>query len=92
MIQSPLDEQEPAYDDTFSFYPVPLTPRQLEEAVVFQRLHLYNRLQPCGAAALQRHLRNLGVEPLPSVSSIGRVLAKHCLTYGRTGYYPEDDR
>jgi hypothetical protein len=92
MIPSPLDEAEPTYDDTFTFYPVPLSPRQLEEAIVFERLHLYNHLQPCGAPALQRHLRELGVEPLPSVSTIGRILSRNFLTHGRTGYYPEDYR
>jgi|GEM_PF-2091402 len=92
MIRSPLDEPEPMYDDTFTAYPIPMNREQIKEAVVFERLHLYNHLQPCGAQALLKHLRELGVEPLPSVSTIGRILADNHLTHGRTGYYPEDYR
>ena len=65
---------------------------QVEQIIVSERLHLYNRMKPCGAAALRQHLHNLEVTPVPSTSTIGRILAKHCLSHGRTGYYPEDNR
>lgn len=63
---------------------------EVEQVIVSERLYLYNRMKPCGAAALRQHLYGLEVTPLPSISTIGRILAKHCLTHGRTGYYPED--
>ena len=63
---------------------------EVEQVIVSERLHLYNRMKPCGATALRQHLYGLEVTPLPSISTIGRILAKHCLTHGRTGYYPED--
>jgi hypothetical protein len=81
---------DPAYDNQFTVYPPSLTQQELEEVIVFERLHLYNSLKPCGAAALHRHLRHLGLEQLPSVSTIQRVLTKRCLTNCRTGYYRED--
>jgi putative transposase len=68
------------------------SPDQVEQIIVSERLHLYNRMKPCGAAALRRHLHDMEVIPTPSVGSIGRILAKHCLTHGRTGHYPEDHR
>jgi hypothetical protein len=80
-------ETDPIYDDQFTIYPSSLPPQELEEAVVFERLYLYNRLKPCGAAALKNHLRYLGLEQLPSVSTINRILSKHCLTFGQTGWY-----
>lgn len=83
-------EPDPMYDDQFTVYPSSLTQKELEEIVVMERLSLYNNLRPCGAVALRRHLKNLGLEQLPSVRTIGRILSKHCLTNCRTGYYPED--
>lgn len=71
-------------------YPPTLSREEMEEVLVMERLHLYNHLKPCGASALRRLLSNLGVRDLPSVSTIGRILAQRCLTNGRTGYYPED--
>jgi hypothetical protein len=85
-----VGDNDPMYDDTFTVYPPSLTQKELEEVVVFERLCLYNRNKPCGAKSLQRHLRYLGLEQLPSISSINRILSKHCLTNNRTGYYPED--
>jgi hypothetical protein len=83
-----IGEPDPMYDDTFTVYPSSLTPQEFESAIVFERLHLYNRQKPCGAVALRRHLRYLGAEKIPSVSTIQRILSKHCLTNKRTGYYP----
>jgi hypothetical protein len=66
------------------------TPYEIEQIVVMERLHLYNHGLPCGARAIRRKLDSEGVEPLPSVSTIGRILSRNYLTHNRTGYYPED--
>lgn len=63
---------------------------EIEQIIVFERLHLYNSMKPCGAAALKQYLHSREISPVPSAGTIGRILAKHCLTNGRTGYYPED--
>ena len=64
---------------------------EIEQIVVMQRLHLYNRGLPCGAKAIRNLLDQQGVRPLPSVSTIKRILSRNCLTYGRTGFYPGDE-
>jgi hypothetical protein len=64
---------------------------EIEQIVMLERLHLYNRGVPCGAQATRNLLEQEGVRPLPSVSTIKRILSRNCLTYGRTGYYPEDE-
>jgi hypothetical protein len=66
------------------------TPEEIKQIVVMERLHLYNWGLPCGAQAIRRKLHNEGIEPLPSLSTIGRILSRNCLTHGPTGYYPED--
>jgi hypothetical protein len=63
---------------------------EIEQIVIMERLHLYNRGIPCGAQAIRRQLDRQGVQPLPSLSTIKRILSRNCLTHGRTGYYPED--
>lgn len=92
MFSVPINEPDPMYDDTFSVYPSSLTKKELEYAVVTERLHLYNNLKPSGAAAIRKHLQSLGVVKLPSISTIGKILSEKYLTYGRTGYYPGDYR
>jgi hypothetical protein len=77
-------------DAAISIYPSSLTRKETEKVIEMERLHLYNRLKPCGAAALRKHLIARGMSNPPSVSSIGKILAKKCLTNGRTGYYPGD--
>ena len=64
---------------------------EIEQIVIMDRLHLYNKGVPCGARAIQNLLFERCVLPLPSVSTIKRILSRNCLTYGRTGYYPEDE-
>ena len=64
--------------------------KDIEQIVVMERLHLYNRGVPCGAQAIRNLLAQEGVRPLPSVSTIKRILSRNCLTFSRTGYYPED--
>ena len=66
------------------------TREEIEEIVVRERLHLYNRGLAYGAHAISRVLDQEGVRPLPSVSTINRILSRNCLTHRRTGYYPED--
>lgn len=59
----------------------------LEEQVKFVRLELYNQGMFCGAQAIRWRLEELAVEPLPSLSTIGRILVRHDLTDRRTGRY-----
>lgn len=66
------------------------TRAEIEQIVVMERLHLYNRGLHCGAKAIRRKLGQQGVQPLPSISTMKRILSRNCLTHGRTGYYPED--
>ena len=66
------------------------TPEEIEQIVVMERLNLYNRGLPCGAQAIRWKLHREGIEPLPSLSTIGRILSRNYLTHRRTGYYPED--
>lgn len=61
---------------------------EIEQIVVLERLHLYNRGIPCGAKAIRNRLQQQGILPLPSLSTIKRILARHGLTHGRTGLYP----
>jgi len=63
------------------------TTPSLEEHVTFVRLELYNQGVFCGAQAIRWRLEELGVEPLPSLSTIGRILVRHDLTDRRTGRY-----
>lgn len=65
---------------------------EIEQIVVMERLHLYNKGLPCGATALHRHLRDAClVVALPSVSRIGKILTQYGLTYGRTGWYEGEE-
>ena len=63
---------------------------EIEEIVVIERLHLYNKGLPCGAKAIRNLLYEQWVRPLPSISTIKRILSRNCLTHRRTGYYPGD--
>jgi hypothetical protein len=64
------------------------TKAELRECVVFARLELYNQGSPCGPDAVRTRLAELEVQPIPSRSTIARILAEECLTHGRTGHYP----
>ena len=62
-----------------------------DQLVAMARLHLYNKGLPCGAAAVQRYLRDSGdMQPLPSIWRINRILACYGLSYARTGWYEGD--
>jgi len=61
---------------------------EIHQIVQLVRLSLYNQGLPCGPKAIQKELVMVSVEPLPSLTTIKRILARHCLTHGRTGHYP----
>ena len=64
------------------------TKKELEEIVKMVRLELYNNGKFCGARAIKNRLEeDDDINPLPSESTIGRILARHGLTNGRTGWY-----
>lgn len=67
------------------------TREEIEQIVILERLHLYNKGGSCGAKAIRKLLDEECVRPLPSISTINRILSRNCLTHRRTGYYPEDD-
>jgi transposase InsO family protein len=59
----------------------------VEQVVKMIRLSLYNQGLFCGAQAIRWELEDLNVEPLPSLRTINRILARNDLTHGRTGRY-----
>ncbi len=61
---------------------------EIEEIVAMIRLNLYNRDRTHGANAIFKKMESMGVHPLPSLSSIARILTALSLTHGRTGLYP----
>jgi putative transposase len=63
------------------------TEREVEELVKVVRLSLYNGDRFCGAQAIQWEMEELGVRPLPSLRTIGRILVRAELTHRRTGRY-----
>ncbi len=62
-------------------------PSDVVEAVKLVRLELYNGGLLCGAQNIRWRLEELAVTPLPSVRTIGRILAREGLTHRRTGRY-----
>jgi hypothetical protein len=64
---------------------------EIEQLIVWERLHRYNRGLPCGAQAIRQSLGQQEVRPLPSVRSIHRILSRNGLTHRRTGFYPDSD-
>ena len=70
----------------------PRSPEAVEAVVTMVRLELYNRGQPGGPKALRKRLQeHYSLEPLPSESTISRILASNGLTSGRTGWYEGAD-
>ncbi len=65
----------------------PYTREEIVEIVKMIRLHLYNNGLYCGARVIREEMEDENVQPLPSVSTIGRILSRHGLTHGRTGFY-----
>ena len=66
------------------------TREEIIEIVKVIRLHLYNRGQHCGANIIRKEMEAENIEPIPSVSTIGRILSDHGLTHGRTGFFNDD--
>jgi len=60
---------------------------EIVDAVKLVRLSLYNQGLFCGAQAIEWELMALGIEPLPSLRSINRILSREELTHRRTGRY-----
>jgi len=63
------------------------TPTEIEEIVKITRLNLYNRGLFCGDQAICWELEEMGVNPVPSLRTISRILDRHGLTNRRTGHY-----
>lgn len=63
---------------------------EIKEIVMFVRRDLYNNLKYCGAKAIIEEMKSLDVEPLPSLSTINRILRDNYLTHRRMGYSSED--
>jgi putative transposase len=63
------------------------TPREIEKIVEMVRLNLYNKGLFCGNQAIQWEMIDMEVQPVPSLSTIGRILRRRELTNRRTGRY-----
>lgn len=63
------------------------TTSEIEEIVKMLRLNLYNQDLYYGAQAIQWELEDLNVQPIPSLSTIKRIVKRHGLTHRRTGRY-----
>lgn len=61
------------------------TRNEIEQIVILFRLHLYNRGRFHGPKAIRKQLLIEGVRPVPSLSTIKRILSRNHLTYGRVG-------
>jgi putative transposase len=63
------------------------TPAEIEKIVEMVRLSLYNKGLFCGDQAIQWEMIDMGVQPVPSLRTIGRILRRRELTHRRTGRY-----
>jgi putative transposase len=63
------------------------TPAEIEKIVELARLDLYNNDLFYGKQAIQWKLIDREVQPIPSLSTIGRILRRRELTQRRTGRY-----
>jgi transposase InsO family protein len=63
------------------------TPAEIEKIVEMVRLNLYNKGIFCGNQAIQWEMIDMEVQPIPSLSTIGRILRRRELTHRRTGRY-----
>ena len=63
------------------------TPAEIEKIVELVRLNLYNTELFCGNQAIQWEMIDMEVQPIPSPSTIGRILRRRELTHRRTGRY-----
>lgn len=63
------------------------TPAEIEKIVELVRLNLYNKGLFCGNQAIQWEMNDMEVQPILSLSTIGRILRRRELTHRRTGRY-----
>jgi transposase InsO family protein len=63
------------------------TSAEIEKIVEMVRLSLYNKGHFCGKQAIKWEMIDMEVQPLPSLSTIGRILRHRDLTHRRTGRY-----
>ena len=63
------------------------TAAEIEMIVEMVRLNLYNKGLFCGDQAILWELEEMEVQPLPSLSTISRILRRRELTHRRTGRY-----
>jgi putative transposase len=63
------------------------TPAEIEKIVEIVRLSPYNKGAFCGNQAIQWEMIDMEVQPIPSLSTIGRILRRRELTHRRTGRY-----
>ena len=63
------------------------TKTEIEEIVKMVRLNLYSKDLFCGAQAILWELEDYGIQPLPSLRTINRILVRNDLTHRRTGRY-----
>lgn len=68
-------------------HPANQTTTEMEENIKTLRLELYNQGMFCGAQAIAWRMGELGLQPIPSIRTIGRILVRADLTYRRTGRY-----
>jgi len=84
------DPEDPAWAKDQSRRPLfhPLrTPAEIEGIVEIVRLWLYNKGLFCGKQAIQWQINDMEFQPLPSLSTIGRILRRRDLTCRRTRRY-----
>lgn len=63
---------------------------EMKDIAAFFRLDLYNNMLQYGGKAIRNKMHRWSVKPLPSISTIEKILRDEYLTNGRTGFYPED--
>lgn len=68
------------------------TPDEIEKAVKMVRLELYNEGLFCGSQAILGELEELGIQSLPSLRTIDRILSRNALTHRRIGRYKSKGR
>jgi putative transposase len=81
---------DPAWCDDQSRRPLSSpnrTSAEIEKIVEMVRLNLYNKGLFCGNQAIQWEMNDMEVRPLPSLTTIGRILRRRELTHRRTGRY-----
>ena len=81
---------DPAWCDDQSRRPLSSpyrTPAEIEKIVEMVRLNLYNKGLFCGNQAIQWEMNDMKVQPILSLSTIGRILRRRKLTHRRTGRY-----